>query len=820
MRRSSKPKTYFIGNFVLGMRRDGALTQEQPRDEEAGETPYILHSLKTLENYDINFVDGSIYPRAGYERFNPDVLPVENGGVEQIFYHTNLRRDRDDIFVVANERWYRVMPTEGSPHEMLIDAAVTVDNGYKKPMIVWGDRIFFATDDGWYWTDEDRVYDGTKYYQAGIDKPSAPLDMTPLPAPGQKNPTEGHFIPLTRVDKRKIAFQYTPAIRHFGNTVAVYMRCYPDSQYISIGSVRLKIYTDNDGEPSDELVSDRAFSEWRDSTSLPVGEFAYRNFFFTTEFELAPGEKVWFDLEADDAYFNNYVEDTIYICVGNYNGGSPTYGESMVYDTSGDDFWDTVNDSEVAFYFSGPTTDRIYEYVCTFYNSTYGIESRPSASFRGLIDSTNQIMWIGGHPTVSDDQVDKVRIYRRALDEGLEITALDSEITSTYQWLADLDVLGQMYDTKNDLYLGADLQTQDHYKITEADDTDDDRRGAVVPAGACIWKGRIWVFEAQSNILYFSKKLEEDGATGQTGKPVPDYFPLTNKLEIQEEAAFLAIRPLANDQMAIYFRNGPVYVLWGMDEVLNPPVDFSYRPMVYNIGLTSSWGVCDFRGEHIYLSRHGLYAYSGGPIPRYLSQNIQSILNDINDDNLAKSVLVARGEEIWLLIDEDDDGYKDTIYILDLQKSIASWRRHSYGVNISDLFVKALSSSSRDVIAIDNSNYYVMELETGTTDNGKPITSFLETHKNDVDMAFIHGVRVSGFYADGDVPSSYDILITDHTGYGTRIQLNPASSMDDRGHYSGVRIKTYGAFELEMEQLSVKPTNLRKIILEYNEKGN
>jgi len=817
MRRSSKPKTYFIGNFVLGMRRDGALTQEQPRDEEAGETPYILHSLKTLENYDINFVDGSIYPRAGYERFNPDVLPVENGGVEQIFYHTNLRRDRDDIFVVANERWYRVMPTEGSPHEMLIDAAVTVDNGYKKPMIVWGDRIFFATDDGWYWTDEDRVYDGTKYYQAGIDKPTQAPSIVAVAGIQQTDYNENYVI--IQGDRTKVSFALTNSTKLSLNTIQVYLAMARGNNRYN-GSLRLKIYTD---QTYSELADENATSDWL-YTGLIENDFDYHPFYFSKTFELSPST-YWAAIEGDEAY-STAASHAVAVLVGLHLGDPQTYGISQEYNDSDEDWSDITESSngnsgncEVCFKITGLESDRIYEYVYTLVNSTYGIESRPSDPSRVLATAEYPTVEFYGYQEEVDDQVDKVKIYRRILGEDQDITTTE-DIVDTYKLVSEIDYNDILFDINADDYLGADLQTQDHYRITEADDTSNNRRDAIIPACACIWKGRIWVVPVNSNVLYFSKKLEEDGATGLTGDPIPDYFPLTNKLEIQEEAAILAIKPLANDQMAIYFRNGPVYVLWGMDEVLNPPVDFSYRPMVYNIGLTSSWGVCDFRGEHIYLSRHGLYAYSGGPIPRYLSQNIQSILNDISDDNLAKSVLVARGEEIWLLIDEDDDGYKDTIYILDLQKSIASWRRHSYGVNISDLFVKALSSSSRDVIAIDNSNYYVMELETGTTDNGKPITSFLETHKNDVDMAFIHGVRVSGFYADGDVPSSYDILITDHTGYGTRIQLNPASSMDDRGHYSGVRIKTYGAFELEMEQLSVKPTNLRKIILEYNEKGN
>lgn len=72
----AKEKILQHENFILGMRRDGALSQEATRDEQAGGTPYILHSLKTLENYDIDFVDGW----ANYQRW-----------LREIQYHCAIR---------------------------------------------------------------------------------------------------------------------------------------------------------------------------------------------------------------------------------------------------------------------------------------------------------------------------------------------------------------------------------------------------------------------------------------------------------------------------------------------------------------------------------------------------------------------------------------------------------------------------------------------------------------------------------------------------------------------------------------------------------
>jgi hypothetical protein len=817
----NKSKVLQMENFILGMRRDGSLTQEAERDENLGANPYILHSLKTLENYDISYEDGSLVTRDGYERYNTIVL-ADNP--KQIFYHTNLTRTENIILGIVGNKWYKIM--EATAHEKVIDEVATLTDGFKKPIFSWGDRVFFATDVGWYWTDSDRLYDAedNKYYQAGIDKPNGSLRLETIAPPGQLNPTANHYIPLTRVDKRKIAFAFIPGHQITINQIHVNMRRWAPSGTEGTGSVKLTIYANYGGKPSNLYI---AKSDFLPTTNIQYQYFQNHSFYFRESFTLQSGILYWGVVEGDDAYYDAFVmahggepiESTdFFIGLGNYHGASPIYGESLVWDTTpATDFWDTVTDSEVAFYISGLIAERIYEYVLTYVNSTYQIESRPSSYSRVYITANKSVVFIAGYPSTSDDQVDKVRIYRRILNEDYEIEDDTSTITDTYKFLKEIDIGDYFWDSMNDDYLGAELQTFDHYRITEGDDTNDNFRGAIIPAGACIWKGRVWVFEKNNNVLYFSKKLEEDGRSGLTGDSIPDYFPLENQLQIEEESALLAIKPLANDQLAIYFRNGTIYVLWGMDEILNPPSEYSLRPMVYGLGLISSWGLTEYKSMHVYISRHGLYAFTGAPNPEYLSESIQSILNDISDTNLAKAIVIARGEEIWLLVDNDNNGYNDTIYILDLQRSVKPWRRYTYNTNVSDLLVKTLSSSSKDVLAIDEDNKYIMELNIGTLDDGAPINSYLESHRQKVKDAFIYELEIKDRYDSTDVPASYDFLITDHTQQGKHQEINPSSAMDERGHKVGTRLKSSGSFNVRLDQISVQKVDLHGIYIRYIE---
>jgi hypothetical protein len=815
----AKDKILQLENFVLGMRRDGSLTQEAERDENVGANPYILHSLKTLENYDIQYEDGGLATRAGYERYNSIVL---SDTPKQIYYHTNLPRTSAFLIGIVGARWYKIQ--ESIDHEMVIDEATTVTDGFKKPILSWNNRIFFATDSGWYWTDSDRLYDAVKYYQTGISKPSSIPILNQVGAYGNYTSwTEPNNIAgvgifdLTDVTMQEIGSKYTPTADFVASALDIRMSFFYNLE--KKGNMRLRIETIGlDGLPTGTLADTNSVSAWIDVRTIydgfpddRFGDYIWYRFHFNDTFTLEKDTDYGIIIETDDDYKANYSANaTQFFVAFAYNA----VAGGLYYTPSA---WQTYANN-IIYAFASFDEKRYYEYCYTYVNSTYQVESRPSPSKRVQLLQEQRVEIDVPQPV--DPQIDKVRIYRRELATDQDVETLDSEIVDTYKYVTEISgsatVIPATYsDSLSTASLGAELQTSDHYRIGEADDTDQGLRGAIIPAGACVWKGRVWLFPSNSNQLYFSKKLEEDGATGLTGDSIPDYFPLENVMDLQEESAILVVKPLANDQLAIYFRNGTVYVLWGCDEITNPPTDYSLRPQVYGLGLISSWGLVDYKSSHIYVSRHGLYCFTGAPNPEYLSESIQSILDGISDTNLAKAVVIARGEEVWLLVDENDDGYNDTIYILNLQKTVKPWRRYTYGTNINDLLVKTLSSSSKDIIAADNTNKYLLELNTGTTDGGKPIESMLEFHKQKVSEAYGFKIEVKDSYDSNDMPASYEFIITDQTGHGAPYGINPGGSGDVRGHKIGARIHTYGFFNVQMKQLTVQQTELSGIYIRY-----
>ena len=409
----AKSKVLQMENFVLGMRRDGSLTQEAERDENLGANPYILHSLKTIENYDIGYEDGGLVTRSGYERYNAIVLPDVP---KQIYYHTNLPRTSEFLMGIVGERWYKIQ--ESLSHEMVIDEAVTLTDGFKKPIFAWNNRIFFATDAGWYWTDADRLYDAVKYYQAGIDKPTSPLIITEDNAEGQTTITGAIELTLNATTHRKEAIKLVLSDQLHFDTINYYLI----RSIISLaGNVRVSIYTDDSGDPSSTLADPYAQSDWLDSAMANVTA-GFIAFTMRGAINLDPGT-YWIVLEGDTNYYNNYVgsgPSGYYLSAHYLDLGFQQENYSIkVYDWAAQ-AWGLLANTVGVFYFGGlvPASDAasgIYEYVYTFFNSTYVIESRPSDHQRITISGDHKIAEIST-PQSADEQVDKVKIYRRILD--------------------------------------------------------------------------------------------------------------------------------------------------------------------------------------------------------------------------------------------------------------------------------------------------------------------------------------------------------------------------------------------------------------------
>jgi len=314
-----------------------------------------------------------------------------------------------------------------------------------------------------------------------------------------------------------------------------------------------------------------------------------------------------------------------------------------------------------------------------------------------------------------------------------------------------------------------------------------------------------------------SKKLEQDGATGLTGDLIPDYFPLENKLEIGCPSDIRNIKVLPSDELAIYFGNSSIRLISGANDIQNPPSDIYVREVSSDIGLVSSVAVDGFRGRHILLSRHGLYAFNGTPVLEKLSGYIQSILDDITDANIDDSIVTTIGDEVWLLVDDDNDGSLNGIYILDISQNPVTWRLYDYGVTLNDLIVRQVGTEYKTLFAADAVNKYVLQLNTGTTDNAGNITAEIETHpfrgKNRMSL---FDVAIDAYYPS-TVPT-YIITITDHSGNTDSYTLSPSSSEDIRGHHTGVRVTSDPQARVKISQSAQLANELLSIAVSYVER--
>ena len=314
-----------------------------------------------------------------------------------------------------------------------------------------------------------------------------------------------------------------------------------------------------------------------------------------------------------------------------------------------------------------------------------------------------------------------------------------------------------------------------------------------------------------------SKKYEEDCSMGLTGDSVPDYFPLENVLEINETAAIIALVPLSADELAVYFRNTSVWVIRGCDDVQNPPADIVLRQAVTDVGLIAPAAVDSIRGRHVFLSRKGLYDFKGSPQQEYLSDGIQTILDEIDDSYLDDSVLVTMGDSIWLAVDEDEDGSLENIYILDIQRRIPAWRMYNYGINIKDMVVRKTGTEYKTLLAADADSNYIVQLQSGNTDNGQAIVAELETQDLVVpNLATIYEVSIDAYYPN--VPPTYEVEITDALDEVHELEINPRSTDDLAGHKAYPIVTSAVGARVKVTQRTVNQNHLRAIDIGYVER--
>jgi hypothetical protein len=730
--------------------------------------------------------------------------------------------------VIINDQWYKARLLTAP--DLLSSFAATPPKAYAE----LGDRAFLGTDgtdsddSGMIWvTTGSMAAVSNRSYRLGIKKPAETPTLDGRDKEGH-NDSSTHGVYMNTTTRRRLAIEFTPIVNQKFKGMTIYVENPHGFQHFS-GNWQLRVYTDNAGEPSTTLVDDLAVSSWRPVNRFAVGSYGAKNFSINTTIELDAGTTYWFVFVGDDAYYDNFndVPVEFYGEMG-VEGVAPghDYDPLLVYNNGSGTWGAEPNGREAEFLVGLMTADGTvsYDYAYTYYNSTHQSESRPSNSQR-ITPEADGAIFISGYTTPTDPQVDTIRIYRREL---ATIEDAEAAITDTWKHVVDLNVGEAYLDGKATTELGGELQTDDHFCLddVEEDDTIDHiRTYEMIPTASCMWKGRLWVAVEERNHLSYSKVFEQDGPTGMIGMSSPDYFPLDNTLILPEPAFPISLYPVSNDLLIVHMSNDTAYSIYGGDQSLNPPADFTIRPLIHSNAALGIFCGTLWSHNHVYLSKAGLFRTSGivTTLPDYLSEENQSIYDAISKTNLDDTVLLPVGSEIWSLIDFDDDGVLDTILILDMQRDVPTreisdraFKMYQYDVALNDIDVVSGGDDLQRVYALDAENGYILKLGEGTLDHQTAITAYLETHDISApNQAMIYQIDLDGWYPDESAVATYTWLLRDHAGNTQSGTMAPTGNEDVRGHRSGTRLKGAVTVRAKVTQVSTKADRLRGLVISH-----
>ena len=809
-----------LSNFSLGQSRDGALRQNK------------YWSLRDMVNVDIVYTDGRMRVRKGSARWNATALPAEP---TQLFWWVDDDQN-EHLFALCSDlidRWYEAKAS--GAHQMIIDQLAT-RWCIAQPV---GNRLILGTDSDLYWTDHDALTGGPPYaYRLGIKKPTVGVGGSVIITEGTWNGAGYPNVPgshgLNATTKRKVAARFTAGYtqRVRGLPIPFYFAATDVTQRASI---RATIYTDIGG-PGVPLSSD-AVSDWVSLHSHGLAAWGMEFFRFQDKVDLVSATDYYVVIEADDDYYSNYNAATFFMYLG-YFAPAPAntaWNQNLAgtwnLSANRTSFWlGGIYDAADEAPFGGTA---YYQYVMTYMNSTYGIESRPSDPLTVALRAGNAGTWtFPQRATVNltpiapvDPQVDRFRFYRRKIGDDPSIA--ESLITDTYKLVSeDVFTIANVNDSTADGYLGAELQTQNNYCYDDVDPADDSQKPVVLsPYLMVYWKGRVWMVELGKRTIWFSNILETNGASGYVGDQDLDHFALENKLDLALTSDVIALEKLSEDELAIYLRDEHVWVLRGGDEPLNPPPDFVARELLSDNGLIATRGVAGYMGRHIYLGRDAVGSFGGSQIPLVAvsSEANKSIFDAIEDQYIRNSVVRLFGNEIWFLIDTDNDGDLDTVMILDMLHGVPGeatshrpWRTYRFSEKLNDIVVKRQFDDFRSMLGASAESLYILELGTGTTDIDSAITWTGETHDlRGENMVGAYGFRIKGKFPAR--PPSFTITATDHGDHTEIFTLTPDSSEDIRGQRTGLRFNRAHSVRAKIEASSTEADELLELALEYKE---
>lgn len=254
-------------------------------------------------------------------------------------------------------------------------------------------------------------------------------------------------------------------------------------------------------------------------------------------------------------------------------------------------------------------------------------------------------------------------------------------------------------------------------------------------------------------IARFDNRLWAAGIEGEPNKirwgaasPYHKVWPSLS-FEIVSSSVDSAITGMAvyGEQVVVFTRNSIwIMVDTGEDEVFGLQT-YVPRQVVSGIGCVASGSIKQIRGELIFLSESGLYAFNGSPIPRKVSLDIRT-----GSDRLLNTIAAIRrgqfamahaanwaSQNLYLLsVCAGPDEKNNTTIVWDYDgDTFWIWTDFEVKMWIED------KESDDGTIYFMDSDSNVMQFGVGQTDHGATITSTIKTHRIANDFAEKKRVR-------------------------------------------------------------------------------
>jgi hypothetical protein len=791
------------------------------RVDNIDEDDQIL-SLRNMVNADIDFRTGAAVRRNGYSYFL-QTLATQAKQIEEFYDivgRSNLLLIMDDKlywYRSSNTTLYEVKNASVSPTTSLDFTTYT-----HYPFLTVGDRCFFADDNGFWWVDNTSlVWENPPAtplplcYQVGIDQ---------LPTVGE----QGEDVRLTLVDtlrhQQSVATTFV-TLRNDGTTREALAQTFEVPNYyvadgievdLSIfgwadraGKVVLRVETVNGaGKPSGILAFSNAVDELNlTGLDLTVG---YVEFIFQDIVMFNTGTTYAIVVDGDLAYDAEFSIVPAHYVAWQSNNTDPYASGAALQKNNGT--WEFIAGSDFCFKLGLGVSDGAYAYKLTGLNNTYTIESRPSAPDGVTLTTANGSCTVGNIPTsLADSQVNNIKIYRTA-------AADDDEDDDNYQLIDTIPIgtLTTFIDAVADVNRGALFQTTDHTRLTDRDDN------LIVPRHLEWWQHRIWAVPADSDTFYYSKRLEQAGATGIAGDPAYDYYPqeASYRNDWDVNSTIVAMKVHEN-RLIVYTDRHDVHIFSGANQPLNPPPDLYHERIIIGEGILDYRGLVDLRGKHVFVTQDKeIKGFAGTIDMEDISDVMESVLADLTTIHA-----FVWNNQYMLLGDSNADGVMDTIYILDLsRRTLNPWRKYEYKNNVTVVEIKDVVLTNAGVlyaVAKVGSVYHVIQLDSGTSDgwitlenDGTAITKELKTHDiRPARRAFWQEVGIRGYYPTSTIPT-YVTTCTDLTGETTTSAFDPTSSEDMLGHAHGLRMAS-NELSLKIESTGNEKDEIRELFVRY-----